>query len=263
MLAMLFILSLYIWKNDKARDHDETIRKRFISMALCCLASPIFVMIFIKAFDPEEDCLVWLGLSPTGLVSALVLPLVLTATLFFGPIFDHLVFQRQQYSMELPDMGNLRILRNYVVAPLAEELVFRVCICSLLVFGGWSKVFAGVVAPLMFGFAHLHHVLEHISAGHDFSRALQIAGFQTCYTTLFGMYAAFLFFRTGHLVSPFISHAFCNYMGLPEIGRLMRGKYRHILTVAYLAGIAGFITLLMPLTAPEWYSPRIWEFQLS
>jgi len=263
MLAMLFVLSLYIWKNDKDRDHAETIQKRFISMGICCMLAPLPVIGFIHCYDPEPKYLVWLGLSPVGLPNALIRPLLLTATLFLGPLVDEVVLNGHPGMITGLSLHhvNLKVLRNYVVAPLAEELVFRACICSLLVHGGWSHSFAGIVAPLMFGFAHLHHIWEHMRhANHGFAKALTMAGFQMCYTTLFGIYASFLFFRTGHLVAPFISHAFCNYMGLPDVQSLFTSEYKNLLTMVYIAGIVGFVSLLMPLTTPEWYNPYIWYY---
>ena len=40
--------------------------------------------------------------------------------------------------------------------------------------------------------------------------------FQFAYTTIFGMYSAFLFIKTGHFAAPFIVHAYCNFMGFPD-----------------------------------------------
>ena len=40
--------------------------------------------------------------------------------------------------------------------------------------------------------------------------------FQFAYTTVFGMYSAFLFIKTGHFAAPFIVHAYCNFMGFPD-----------------------------------------------
>ena len=74
--------------------------------------------------------------------------------------------------------------------------------------------------------------------------------FQFSYTTLFGIYSAFIFVRTGelggfnqlevklkmlthilfnhivgHLIGPFICHSFCNYMGIPEFDQIPYTKY--------------------------------------
>jgi len=261
-----FVASLYIWKNDKDRDNPETIRRRFISMAFCCIISPLVLVAFVHYFDQgKANYLAWLGFSPVGFLPALIFPLTLTGTLFLGPLVDELILHpdHDTYSLSafVDFFCDLRNIRNYVVAPLAEELVFRVCILSILVYSGWSHTVAGVIAPLMFGFAHLHHVHEHMRhAGYGVSRSMKLAGFQACYTTLFGIYASFLFLRTSNLMAPFLSHAFCNRMGFPEFQRLSTSKYKNVLTAAYLAGITGFFALLMPITEPSWYNPYIWTY---
>jgi prenyl protein peptidase len=75
------------------------------------------------------------------------------------------------------------------------------------------------------------------------------------YTTLFGMYAVFLFLRTGHIVAPCVAHAFCNAMGFPDFGEIIRlqGWRRFVLASAYVAGLAGWYRLLWPLTEPRLY----------
>ncbi|NWZ29952.1 FACE2 protease, partial [Alectura lathami] len=58
-------------------------------------------------------------------------------------------------------LGDVRWLRNQVVAPLTEELVFRACMLPMLVpcTGPGPAVLA---CPLFFGVAHFHHVIEQL-----------------------------------------------------------------------------------------------------
>jgi prenyl protein peptidase len=80
-------------------------------------------------------------------------------------------------------------------------------------------------------------------------------GFQFAYTTLFGMYAAFLFIRTGHVAAPCVAHAFCNVMGFPDFGEIGRQKgwKRIVLASAFVIGLVGWYFLLWPLTEPTLY----------
>ncbi len=80
-------------------------------------------------------------------------------------------------------------------------------------------------------------------------------GFQFAYTTLFGMYAAFLFIRTGHVAAPCVAHAFCNVMGFPDFGDIGRQKgwKRTVLASAFVIGLVGWYFLLWPLTEPILY----------
>lgn len=120
---------------------------------------------------------------------------------------------------------NMYGLRNFVVGPATEEVIWRSCILSVSAFSdprslsarrGWL-IFG---TPLYFGLAHLHHAREvYILRGKTQEAArfacLQ-AGVQFAYTTLFGWYANWLWLRTGNVVAPLLSHIFCNIMGLPN-----------------------------------------------
>eukprot|EP00468_Gymnochlora_sp_CCMP2014_P011408 CAMPEP_0167746730 /NCGR_PEP_ID=MMETSP0110_2-20121227/3879_1 /TAXON_ID=629695 /ORGANISM="Gymnochlora sp., Strain CCMP2014" /LENGTH=115 /DNA_ID=CAMNT_0007631535 /DNA_START=140 /DNA_END=484 /DNA_ORIENTATION=+ len=114
--------------------------KRFISMAFCCIVSPICVIVYIYYYSGgKANVLTWLGISTEGLISALIFPLGLTATLFCGPLVDYALNNRGEAFESLEGLMefDLKMIRNFIVAPFAEELVFRTCILSLLVFGGW------------------------------------------------------------------------------------------------------------------------------
>lgn len=79
-------------------------------------------------------------------------------------------------------------------------------------------------SPLVFGIAHLHHFFEFRVTHPQIPLAVAIAQslLQLSFTTLFGAYATFLFLRTGSLLSVVIVHTFCNSMGLPRFGVLLR-----------------------------------------
>jgi prenyl protein peptidase len=74
------------------------------------------------------------------------------------------------------------------------------------------------LSPLIFGLAHVHHFYE-FRVTHPqvpLTAAIVRSVFQFSYTYLFGIYATFLFLRTGSLLAVVIVHAFCNAMGLPR-----------------------------------------------
>ena len=80
-----------------------------------------------------------------------------------------------------------------------------------ILLGSYSKTGAVIMSPLFFGIAHFHHMIERIRRGQDMKTAFFISSFQFAYTTVFGMYSAFLFIRTGHLASCVIVHGFCEF----------------------------------------------------
>lgn len=123
--------------------------------------------------------------------------------------------------------------------------------------------------------AHFHHMIERIKSGLDVQTAFlssckmkissfffffvilkwTVAGFHFTYTTIFGAYSAYLFYKTGHFASSFIVHAFCNHMGVPDLRDLANYKGNQRMTVVSLFFV-GFFTwcmLLEPLTEPGWY----------
>lgn len=124
---------------------------------------------------------------------------------------------------------------------------------------------------------------ERIKYGMDFNTALKIAcklgefqvtsfnlptGFQFVYTTIFGMYSAYLLFRTGHFSSTFIVHAFCNHMGFPDLVEVTTYKRNKkiVIVCLFFVGFVSWCFLLNPLTEPSWYYNsfqwyKIWQIR--
>lgn len=74
------------------------------------------------------------------------------------------------------------------------------------------------LSPLIFGLAHVHHFYEFriTNPQTPITVALVRSVLQFAYTYLFGIYATFVFLRTGSLLATIVVHIFCNYMGLPR-----------------------------------------------
>ena len=119
-----------------------------------------------------------------------------------------------------------------------------------------------IVSPLFFGIAHFHHMIERIRRGQDKKTAFFISSFQFTYTTVFGMYSAFLFIRTGHLASCVIVHGFCNFMGFPDLIELhqQEPKKRFILSGLFCVGLGIFYLALMPVTDNMLYQNNIYHW---
>jgi prenyl protein peptidase len=64
--------------------------------------------------------------------------------------------------------------------------------------------------------------------------------FMFAYTTLFGMYATWLFLETQHLAAPVAAHALCNFLRIPDFPGMQRSRHRHFLQLLTLAGVAAF-----------------------
>ncbi|XP_029704579.1 CAAX prenyl protease 2-like [Takifugu rubripes] len=110
------------------------------------------------------------------------------------------------------------------------------------------------IAPLFFGTAHLHHLFEQQLLSKDYTRATFLAsGVQFLYTTVFGVFAAFIFLRTGHVIAPVLCHSFCNSQGLPDISSALRHPQPTAVLFSYLMGLLMFLLLLFPSTDPFFY----------
>ncbi|XP_017573838.1 CAAX prenyl protease 2 isoform X2 [Pygocentrus nattereri] len=265
LLACLYVGSLYIWRGSLPRDHPSTIKKRFISVLFASAVSPLIVWAWMQAVEVRVlflGPLIQMAMdSPKGLV--------------------HEVKSGFSLKNVTDCLRDLCWLRNHVVAPLTEELVFRASMLPILApcTGPTAAIF---IAPLFFGVAHFHHVIEQLRFGHDSVLDILVCAgkmscskceyvcllsilpgmselsvmffcfsvFQFSYTSVFGAYTAFIFTRTGHLVGPVLCHSFCNWMGFPALGLALQHPQRPVLMLSYELGLLLFILLLFPLTDP-------------
>ena len=105
-------------------------------------------------------------------------------------------------------------------------------------------------------------MIERLRSGMEKKTAIVISFFQFFYTSIFGIYSAFLFVRTGHFIAPFIAHAFCNHMGFPDIPDLLAQKQpkKSIFLILYILGLSSWILLLPTLTDPQLFSNNLFYY---
>ncbi|EPQ06583.1 CAAX prenyl protease 2, partial [Myotis brandtii] len=247
------------------RDHPAVIKRRFTSVLVVSSLSPLCVLLWreLTGIQPGTSLLTLMGFRLEGIFPAALLPLLLTMILFLGPLMQlsmdcprdladglKVVLAPRSWARCLMDM---RWLRNQVIAPLTEELVFRACMLPMLApcTGLGPAVFT---CPLFFGVAHFHHIFEQLRFRQSSVGSIFLsAAFQFSYTAVFGAYTAFLFIRTGHLIGPVLCHSFCNYMGFPAVCAALEHPQRRPLLAGYALGVGLFLLLLQPLTDPKLY----------
>ncbi|XP_027388638.1 CAAX prenyl protease 2 isoform X3 [Bos indicus] len=191
---------------------------------------------------PGTSLLTLMGFRLEGIFPAALLPLLLTMILFLGPLMQlsmdcpcdladglKVVLAPRSWARCLTDM---RWLRNQVIAPLTEELVFRACMLPMLApcTGLGPAVFT---CPLFFGVAHFHHIFEQLRF-----RQSSVGS---------------IFLSAGHLIGPVLCHSFCNYMGFPAVCAALEHPQRRPLLAGYALGVGLFLLLLQPLTDPKLY----------
>ncbi|KAJ7447096.1 hypothetical protein B0H11DRAFT_2083298 [Mycena galericulata] len=296
--SLSYVGSLYVVKNARirfttpdarrkvqpgSRDDPAVIRARLTAVTFACLFTCTVVYFLVDRSSPHSNThslvttLRLLGISwPDSIFSCLQTPV-----LFLGPLYASYLasalpgqagysFQHDFIDVFCTWIG----VRNYLWAPLTEEVAFRACVLSVYAMGGASRRKMIMFAPLVFGLAHVHHAWE---VYHQYGRtqaalkrAVISSLFQTAYTTLFGAHASFLFLRTSSLIPPLTAHIFCNIMGVPQMGAEMRSfpARKNAMITAYILGIVLFFGTLMQWTASPagkeslyWRAPAdFWSF---
>ncbi|KDE08329.1 hypothetical protein MVLG_01370 [Microbotryum lychnidis-dioicae p1A1 Lamole] len=254
------------------RNSPSVIRARLLAVTIVSCLACLSIRSLLQRYPPSlihppASTLLGLDLptSATKLFNLLTYPLGLTASLFLGSLYvafldgSLLPGQRGFRWRKMKDQfTSLQGIRNYIVGPWTEELVFRSAIISISALGGWYKKQLVFLTPLYFGIAHVHHAYE-VYIGHGRTKQALVNGvlgsaFQFAYTTLFGWYAAFLFVRTGSILPSILVHTFCNWWGLPPIVDALRvyPEKKIPILASYVLGIATFSYGLF-----RWTEPRL------
>ncbi|KYQ88201.1 hypothetical protein DLAC_10887 [Tieghemostelium lacteum] len=249
-LSILFVFSLYIFHKSNDRNNPIVIKKRFQSVFSTCLIS--YIILYLLIPSSSEKTLIFLqliGISNLGITYFIkaTIPLVLTMILFFGPVIMELL---EEVYDSFDISFNLYSLRDFVVGPAVEEIVFRSVICPILFFSGFSSKSIIIFSPFLFGFAHIHHAFT--SSGDILVKVIRCL-IQIAYTSIFGMFTAFVFFRTGNILACILSHSFCNIMGLPKFDQIFSHKFNYVLMATFVIGLVGFYLLIFPMTDPIYF----------
>ncbi|CAI9097758.1 OLC1v1034241C2 [Oldenlandia corymbosa var. corymbosa] len=239
-MAVLYVAILYaptfILRLPPPVSYEAFVIRRFICATISSLLSLIATALILPIRWRMTDVFSAYGMRWDHVWQAFILPLSLTSLMYAGSFVKkilHVLDSHKEHQVEggavfmskIASMGtNVSAWRNYIVAPVTEELVFRACMLPLLLCAGFKTYTAIFLCPIFFSLAHLNHMLEfYIHKDYSLLNASMAVAFQLGYTVVFGSYASFLFVRTGHLISPLVAHMFCNYMGIPAFFSRRRG----------------------------------------
>ncbi|KAJ4459844.1 putative CAAX prenyl protease 2 [Paratrimastix pyriformis] len=294
-LAVFYVASLYVWwivcaRNTLFGEEPDQIVRRFISVGVASVVSIAYVH-GLLGID-----LSFIGLLPRDWPSFLLgclLPLLLTAILFLGPLVQWYLLSWEELfedTTPIPSrvwkcLTNVYWLRFYIVAPLTEEIVYRGCLCALLHEAHIASPAANALVAMTFGavvfsLSHFHHFIERSPTGEKLHTLPSLVA-QLVITSIFGFYSTFLFLRTGYVAGPFLAHTFCNWMGFPRLdvlGRIQPTLFSssptrptrsgahparalssgYTLMGLYVAGIVGFCLLAGPMTWPALFESPHW-----
>jgi prenyl protein peptidase len=270
------VASLYVFVPYSIRQLDRNdarqIRWRTFATSLVCFGA---VSVYPTLFCKENKELLASGLLTLIMseVESCSAVLMHTAVLYLG-VFVQRAFQVRNYilnhaggSFSLQEILKLYLsayvapiirtlikprtpserwtaLRNVVIAPLTEEVVFRGCIVSAIT-TSLSLRSAILISPLFFGTAHFHHALVKLRQGEKPALVLLQTLLQFAYTTLFGIYTSYAYLQTDSLLAVILSHSFCNIMGLPDFSFVHKSsplyKNRYLLLTFHVAGLGIFL----------------------
>lgn len=221
----------------------STIFRRLISVSIATCISIAIVYFYSRHHSNKSWIQLILSFRLRKLkIKDVVWPVIITATIFLGPIVDE-ILSRRWLSFSLPAVWRSRpnlwtFLRNWLLGPLLEEIVFRCVNCTLLS-NDLPTHYNVIISGLLFGAAHFHpQIMQHVFL--DMERQIFVDSLiQFLYTSAFGMYVATIFMKTRSLWPAAAVHIFCNIMGLPS-GDIMRTKWMKLATTS---GIAAWLLL--------------------
>jgi membrane protease YdiL (CAAX protease family) len=289
LLAISYVASLYCLVPRtirKIQNRDDPIQiqwRGFATSVICLISVASYRSIFCEPFAAASE----LGLSKnwmfdlSSILAATFGAILHTSILYFG-VYTRMVLVvyesiREQDGNVLPlkllrklylwyifplyeslvhnvNMKRWTILRNLVIAPINEEMVFRSCMVPVLLSTGMTASNVSFISPLFFGFAHVHHAVLKFRQGHDFVTIALFTTFQFVYTSLFGAYASYTYQRSSSLAAVVLSHAMCNALGIPDLSFLAPDSslYTHRVTllISLTLGIAGFSVCMLLFNLP-------------
>lgn len=273
LITGLYVGSLYLSKSTRPskhvrRDDEVVVKKRMQIITVGTIIDVLVITPLVLQWQLAPEQLPWASavkymdveLGPrffTRTVPQSILALIHVAILFAGPLYQRIYLENGiplGFHLAKRELKTVWGIRNYIVGPVTEELVFRACIMSVHKAAGFSPIVSVFVTPFYFGVAHLHHGYElFVSMGSKGKNKIMVialqCAFQLVFTTLFGWYAAWLYVRFQSVWPPVCVHIFCNAMGVPDftvdnVSRKQFKTYQTLLAVGFV-GFFATMTLLI------------------
>lgn len=160
-------------------------------------------------------------------LNGLFKPLLILFVIQFVPIVM-LVQNLLEYHLDYE--FNIILLRDYLLAPLTEEINYRFILLKLLC-PCFSKLNSCLISSFLFGFSHFHHYVLDTSK----ERTLFSTCCQFTFTFLFGMFASSMYLKSGYIITPIVLHAICNFLCLPDFETIIQNRTLSIATVCTVA----------------------------
>jgi Type II CAAX prenyl endopeptidase Rce1-like len=247
IITALYVGVLYLPVNAGERDDKRTVLSRIVSVGLVAVVGEAYVHLRLPTASataaPPTAIPVFSSALEAVVAHAASAAAGVTLTLFFYA--GHFAARTDPASasprekLSLLDPATRHIaMRNFIAAPVIEELVFRRQ--ALQLWGCVAPRAARIFGPAaLFSLAHAHHArIEGISAV-----LLQLG-----YTLFFGAYASSLYIATGSVAAPIAAHVLCNSLELPDFAAITCHKHARAIVAFYIASLAALVYAFAPVT---------------
>lgn len=229
VVTAIYVSLLYLPFNNGPRDDTRVILRRVLTLTALAIA----IEAYLRARVPAVSTYKPHGARGAAFVTSACLTLLLYA--------GHLVVAPVRRSL-LTTIRTPRArpvaLRNYIAAPLLEEMVFRRQ--TLLIWSCTPPMWRLFFPAAMFSLAHVHHVRR---------LGLVTLLFHLAYTFLFGVYAAALYLNTRTVWAPYAAHVVCNVLEIPDFAAIAAHPRSNLISVVYAICIVVFAVCFGPATA--------------
>lgn len=229
VVTAIYVSLLYLPFNNGPRDNRRVILRRVITLT----ALAVVVEVYLRTRVPGVNTYNPHGARYAAFFTSAFLTLLLyTGHLAVAPVRRVLLITiRSQSAWPVA-------FRNYVAAPLLEEMVFRRQ--TLLLWSCAPPLLRLLFPAIMFAMAHVHHI-----------RRLGVVTllFHLAYTFLFGVYAAALYLNTRTVWAPYAAHVVCNVLEIPDFAAIAAHPRSKLISAVYGVSIVLFAVCFGPVTA--------------
>lgn len=233
LLTCIYVGVLYLpFNNSAPRDSRHIIVRRLCSLTIFTTLVELYVHYRLEL---PLTLLLTSTLTYQQHIYAFISSILLTLLLYSGHIIVH------RFSLLQHNTNNIYMsVRNYIMAPLLEEIFFRRQ--TLLLFNHNHQNHSSLLlfSALMFALAHAHHARR---------LGFVVLAFQLTYTFLFGIYAAALYVRTDSVWGPYGAHVICNVLELPDFAAIAAHPKCWTISIVYAACVILFAVGFGPVTA--------------
>lgn len=207
--------------------------------------------LFQSEEKPGPSVFTWIGLTfSLNAYLSFLTTLSLVLVLYCGPLFQ-LAFLE-----DIESDCDTRAVKDFFVAPIYQEVVFRGVLVSALLGAGFAPSAAVLISAAVSATAPLADLGDMcLTKKEKVAQILGALAAECVFHGLVGAFTARIFVATGQLYGPITARCFLNFMGIPDIGFLTEPshyayKYKIWVSLVYLVGIIGFY-FLFPLMIDE------------